>query len=149
MLIANKLLDARGGIGQVWALSAVFKPHPQRLRHQRHTASCASNIPVIKDFRRFVKFRHYALINHPLLSNYSVKTRSLALSLALQIALQIAQSVGFKTTAPITLLASKRRCASAASLKGRTNETWERSSPATTCSTRKSIASLIKSGLAK
>jgi hypothetical protein len=74
-------LEAGVGIGQVWPLSAVSNPHPQRLRHQRHAASCASNIPIIKDFRRFVKLRHYAPTNHPILTNYSFITRSLALSL--------------------------------------------------------------------
>jgi hypothetical protein len=77
-------VEARVGIGQVWPLSAVSNPHPQRLRHQRHAASCASNIPIIKDFRRFVKLRHYAATNHPILTNYSFITRSLALSLALK-----------------------------------------------------------------
>jgi hypothetical protein len=77
-------LEAGVGIGQVWPLSAVSNPHPQRLRHQRHAASCASNIPTIKDFRCFVKLRHYAPTNHPILTNYTFITRSLALSLALR-----------------------------------------------------------------
>jgi hypothetical protein len=76
-------LEAGVGIGQVWPLSAVSNPHPQRLRHQRHAASCASNIPIIKDFRRFVKLRHYAPNTNQLLTKYSFTTRSLALSLAL------------------------------------------------------------------
>jgi hypothetical protein len=74
-------LEARVGIGQVRALSAVFKTHPQCLRHQRHAASKLSNIPIDRHFRRVVKPRYYAPINHRILSNYSAKTRLLALSL--------------------------------------------------------------------
>ena len=82
---SEKGMEARVRIGQVWLLSAASNPHPQRLRHQRHAASCASNIPIIKDFRRFVKLRHYAPTNHPILTNYSFITCSLALSLALNL----------------------------------------------------------------
>ena len=85
-------LEARVGIGQVWPLSAVSNPHPQRLRHQRHAASCASNIPIIKDFRRFVKLRHYAPNTNQLLTKYSFTTRSLALSLALFIEKTVGKS---------------------------------------------------------
>jgi hypothetical protein len=42
-----------------------------------------SNMPIVRHFRRFVKPRHYASTNHPILTNYSLITRSLALSLAL------------------------------------------------------------------
>jgi hypothetical protein len=76
-------MEAGVGIEQVWALSAISNAHPQRLRHQRHAASYASNIPIIKDFRRFVKLSHYAPTNHPVLRNYSAKTPSLAISLAI------------------------------------------------------------------
>jgi hypothetical protein len=70
------------GLGQVGALSAISKAHPQCLHHQRHAASKLSNIPMLRHFRRFVKPRYYAPTNHSLLTNYSAKTRSLALSLA-------------------------------------------------------------------
>lgn len=79
----NPRVEARVGIGQVWALSAVSNAYPQGLRHQRHPASKLSNIPIVRHFRRYVKPRYYAPTTPPLLSNYSVKTHSLALSLAL------------------------------------------------------------------
>jgi hypothetical protein len=74
-------LEARVGIEQVWALYAISKAHPQCLRHQRHSASKLSNSPMVRHFRRFVKPRYYTPTNHPVLRNYSAKTRSLALSL--------------------------------------------------------------------
>jgi hypothetical protein len=84
LLNINKLkLVPEAGLGQVRALSAVSKTHPQCLRHQRHAASKLSNIPIDRHFRRVVKPRYYAPINHRILSNYSAKTRLLALSLAL------------------------------------------------------------------
>ena len=51
----NPRVEARVGIEQVWVLSAISNAYPQRLRHQRHAASCISNTPIIKDFRRFVR----------------------------------------------------------------------------------------------
>jgi hypothetical protein len=71
------------GLGQVWALSAISNAHPQLPHHQRHDASCVSNNPTIKHFRRFVKSRYNEPTNPPVLNNYSAKTRPLALSLAL------------------------------------------------------------------
>jgi hypothetical protein len=76
-------LVPEAGLGQIGALSANSNSHPQRLRHQRQAASCESNTPIIKHFHRFVKSGYYAPINHPVLSNYSLTTRSLALSLEL------------------------------------------------------------------
>ncbi len=68
-------IEAKVGFEQVWPLSAVSNPHPQRLRHQRHAASCASNIPIIRHFCVIVKHQtllsqyqsntHQLLIHHP------------------------------------------------------------------------------------
>jgi len=71
------------GLGQIGALSAISNAHPQCLRHQRHAASKLSNTPILRHFCRLVKPCYYAATNHPILRNYSAKTRSLALSLAL------------------------------------------------------------------
>ena len=76
-------LEARVGIGQVRCFPPSLPIHFQHLRHQRHAASCVSNTPILKYFRRFVKPHNYAPTNHPILTNYSLITRLLALSLAL------------------------------------------------------------------
>jgi hypothetical protein len=83
MLHTQLELEAEVGIEQVKRFPPPLPIHSESLRHQRHAVSYISNIPIIKHFRRFVKPRQYAPINHPVLSNYSAKTRSLALSLAL------------------------------------------------------------------
>jgi hypothetical protein len=78
-------LVPEAGLEQVEHFSPAFAIHSQHLRHQRHAASYVSNTPIIKHFHRFVKSGYYAPINHPVLTNYSVKTRSLALSLELKL----------------------------------------------------------------
>src|ERR1700685_3407431 len=49
-----------GRTRKTWPLSAISNAYPQGPRHQRHAASKLSNIPIVRDFRRFVKSRYYA-----------------------------------------------------------------------------------------